>query len=181
MNQKSVFDTVRAAFGPLSPQQVDGFNVLFSEYVASTWTDSRWFAYLLATAWHETGFTMEPVREAFWMSELWREQHLRYWPWYGRGFCQLTWKANYAKADSELGLNGALLATPDLALKSDVAAKVIFKGMDEGWFTGRRLKDYIAGGTCDYVNARRIINGLDKASAIAAYAASFEKSLNVSL
>ena len=163
------------------PFEVGDYKALLAEYVASKWTDPRWFAYLIATVWHETDFTMEPVREAFWLSELWREQHLRYYPWYGRGFCQLTWRANYARADSELGLNGTLLASPDLALDPDVAAKVIFKGMEEGWFTGHKLKDYIAGGTCDYVNARRIINGLDKASTIAAYAASFEKSLNAYL
>lgn len=180
MNDKAFFDAVRTFFPTALDQQsqVDGFNALLAEYVASGWTDPRWFAYLLATAWHETDFTMQPVREAFWLSELWREQHLRYWPWYGRGFCQLTWRSNYAKADFELRFSGALLASPDKALELSIAAKVIFRGMDEGWFTGVRLRDHINVTTCDYVPSRRIINGLDKAAAIAAYAVSFAKCLD---
>ena len=38
-------------------------------------------AYLLATAFWETARTMQPVDEAFWLSEAWRKKNLRY----GRG------------------------------------------------------------------------------------------------
>ena len=48
--------------------------------------------YLLATAFWQTARTMQPVDEAFWLSEAWRKKNLRYWPWYGRGHCQLTWE-----------------------------------------------------------------------------------------
>jgi hypothetical protein len=44
-----------------------------------------------------------------------------------------------------------------------------------GWFTGRRLSQFIpTGGTADYLNARRIINGLDRAADIAAIAQNFQ-------
>lgn len=179
MNDKAFFDAVRVRFPPAlaHPSQVAGFNTLLAAYVSFKWTDFRWFAYLLATTWHETDYTMQPVREAFWETEVWREKHFRYWPWYGRGFCQLTWKGNYALADSALGLGGSLLKDPDEALHLDIAAKVIFRGMSEGWFTGRKLSDFIYGTTCDYRNSRRIINGLDKALTIAHYATGFEACL----
>jgi hypothetical protein len=73
---------------------------------------------------------MQPVREAFWLTENWRKTNLRYYPWYGRGFVQLTWEANYKRADEALGLNGALIANPDMALKPDIAAKSSSRGME---------------------------------------------------
>jgi hypothetical protein len=178
MNPKVFFDFIRGNFGDLTQPQVDGYNALLAEYGTSGWQDHRWFAYLLATAWHETDFTMQPVKEAFWEPEVWRERHLRYFPWYGRGFVQLTWSTNYARADHELNLAGTLVHTPDLALNLDVAARIIFRGMEAGWFTGKTLGDFIHGDTCDYVNSRRIINGTDKANAIAAYAAKFDKCIS---
>ena len=50
-------------------------------------------------------------------------------------------------------------------------------GMIRGWFTGRKLLDYIDGDRRDYVNARRIINGTDRAQVIAGYAMAFERAL----
>ena len=52
-------------------------------------------AYVLATTEWETAHTFKPVKEAFWLSESWRKNHLHYYPYYGRGFVQLTWKNNY--------------------------------------------------------------------------------------
>ncbi|NTV99551.1 MAG: carboxypeptidase, partial [Chlorobiaceae bacterium] len=49
-------------------------------------------AYVLATTQWETSQTFKPVREAFWESEEWRKKHFRYYPYYGRGYVQLTWK-----------------------------------------------------------------------------------------
>jgi hypothetical protein len=175
VNAQAFFNAIRSTFGPLSQTQVDGYNALLAGYADSQWQDPRWFAYLLATAWHETDFTMQPVKEAFWETEDWRHRNLRYYPWYGRGFVQLTWATNYERADHELNLIGALTRDPDLALNLSIATKVIFRGMAEGWFTGKKLGDYIFGDTCDYVGSRRIVNGLDKAAAIAVYATKFEK------
>lgn len=60
--------------------------------------------------------------------------------YFGRGYVQLTWKANYALAGGKLGLD--LVANPDLALDPGAAARILFLGMAEGWFTGKRLADY---------------------------------------
>jgi len=134
-------------------------------------------AYLLATACWETNSTMEPVKEAYWLSEEWREANLSYYPWYGRGFVQLTWEENYARADSELHLDGSLVADADLALDPSIASRIIITGMTEGWFTGKKLADYIDLTRSDYVGARKIINGTDHASDIASIAADYDKAL----
>ena len=125
--------------------------------------DLRWLAYMLATAFHETARTMQPVREAFWLSEQWRKTHLRYYPYYGRGYVQLTWSENYAKAGRSIGVN--LEASPDLALQPANAASVMFFGMTEGWFRRDRqnrsymLSRFFDHATDDPVGAREIVNG----------------------
>jgi hypothetical protein len=53
------------------------------------------------------------------------------------------------------------------------------RGMFEGWFTGKKLEDYIFGNTCDYVGARKIVNGTDRAETIAGYAEKFQSALLV--
>lgn len=132
-------------------------------------------AYVLATAWWETARTMEPVVEAYWLSEEWRRTHLRYYPWYGRGFVQLTWEANYKRAAQELGV--PLDKNPALALDPAIAVRVAVTGMRLGWFTGKKLADYITLQRSDFRGARRIINGTDKADEIAAYARDYDAAL----
>lgn len=174
------YASVRQSFGSLEQSQVDGFGALLQAFGVARWPLS-WVSYGLATAWHETAAKLQPVREAFWLNEDWRRKNLKYYPWYGRGFVQLTWQKNYARADEELGLAGALLADPDMALQPDIAAKICVFGMEHGWFTDKRLGDYLPmsgqGGFDAYVEARRIINGTDKASVIAKEAQQFESAL----
>lgn len=132
-------------------------------------------AYVLATAYWETARTMEPVREAFWLSEDWRKANLRYYPWYGRGFVQLTWETNYHKAGAELGLD--LTTDADKVMQPEISAEILVVGSRDGWFTGKRLDDYITLQTSNYRGARRIINGTDKAAAIAEIAREYEEAL----
>jgi hypothetical protein len=87
----------------------------------------------------------------------------------GRGFVQLTGRRNYAKAGSALGID--LVAKPDDALVPEIAARIIIRGMMEGWFTAKKL------GSQSYEEMRRIVNGTDKAAQIAGYAAKFEAAL----
>lgn len=140
-------------------------------------------AYALATAAWETNKTMQPVREAYWLSEGWRQKNLRYFPHYGRGYVQITWLPNYAKADEKLGLGGALVADLDMALRPDIAAAIMRAGMVEGWFTGKKLSDYLPAvgeaTAAQFAEARRIINGTDKAPQIAALAVLFQNALLV--
>ena len=62
-------------------------------------------------------------------------------------------------------------------MKPEYAINIMLEGMKQGWFTGRKLSDYIYQSKKDYVSARRIINGTDKANLIAGYADTFEKAL----
>ena len=163
------FAVVRKELGSLSQSQVVGFNTLLA--AMSGW-GHRWVAYGLATAWHETNATMQPVREAYWLSEEWRKKNLRYYPWYGRGYPQTTWKENYQNADDELGLGGSLMANPDRMLEPEIAAATMVRGMEEGWFTGKKLSDFAT-----YKDMRQIINGKDKEVKIAGYANTFERAL----
>jgi putative chitinase len=123
----------------------------------------------------------EPVREAYWTSEGWRKANLRYYPWYGRGYVQCTWEANYRRADAELGLGGKLLADADLMLKPEIAAPTMVKGMEEGWFSSHKLADTLPEdkpATLEQFTASRpIINGHDKAELIAGYADKFQAAL----
>lgn len=132
-------------------------------------------AYILATAFWESARTMKPVREAFWLSEQWRKANLRYYPWYGRGFVQLTWEENYIRAGQKLGCD--LTTDPDEAMRPDIAADVLVIGMLEGWFTGKKLPDYITLGRSDFHGARRIVNGTDKAKEIANIARDYDAEL----
>ncbi|MDS9470289.1 carboxypeptidase [Paracoccus sp. MBLB3053] len=134
-------------------------------------------AYVLATGLWETAWTMEPVIEAYWLSEEWRADNLDYYPWYGRGFVQLTWKENYERADSKLGLGGSLLDNPDRALEPFIAARVIVLGMQEGWFTGHQLGDYIDLQHSDFEGARAIVNPTDHAEDIARIAEDYDQAL----
>ena len=172
MNRTVFFDRVRAKpfAGSLTQKQVDGLNAILDAAGKHGVKDVRHLAYALATAYHETARTMQPI------AEYGKGKGQKYGvkgkygqvP-YGRGYVQLTWDENYERADRELGLNGALLKNFDLALKPDIAAAIMFRGMAEGWFTGKKLGDYFSGTKDDPVGARRIINGTDKASTIAGY------------
>lgn len=93
----------------------------------------------------------------------------------GRGFVQITGKDNYAKFSKLLGVD--LIGNPDLACNDDIAAKIIVIGMRDGLFTGKKLRDYFTPTSSDWVNARRIVNGLDRANDIAAYAKKFYAAL----
>ncbi|MGK8699656.1 glycoside hydrolase family 19 protein, partial [Brucella anthropi] len=95
-------------------------------------------AYVLATAYHETAHTMKPV------NEMGGEKYLRakkYWPFIGRGYVQITWRSNYERASKKLGVD--FVKKPELLLKPEYAAPIIIAGMVEGWFTGKKLSDYI--------------------------------------
>ena len=132
-------------------------------------------AYVLATVEWETAQTFKPVKEAYWMSEGWRQDHLRYFPYYGRGFVQLTWKSNYEKYSSILGVD--MVSNPDLALNPDIALFILVHGFKTGAFTGRKITDYINDHKCDFVKARRCINGTDRANTIAGIARRYDTSV----
>ena len=167
----------KGILGPkLEPNEVAGCEAVLK---AMAGTPVSHCAYALATAYHETARTMQPVLEAYWLSEGWRSRNLRYYPWHGRGYVQLTWARNYKSMGTALNL--PLFLHPDLALRYDVAYKIMSYGMTHGTFTGVSLSRYINEGKTDYLNARKIINSLDKADLIAGYATAIEQMLLSSL
>lgn len=184
------FATFRAkAGGKLTASQVQGTEVVLDTFKGQPLAHT---SYGLATDYHETNAKMQPVVEAYWLSEAWRKRNLRYYPWHGRGLVQITWRENYVRADAECAAAGLikpgqLLANPDLALRVDIAAFIMLRGMIEGWFTaskdGRRYTlDRMLPRTGvatrqQYEQARRIINGMDKAELVEDYAQWFERAL----
>lgn len=77
-----------------------------------------------------------------------------YAPWFGRGYIQLTWRANYEKASRDLNIPG-LVENPDLALEPETSAKILvwyWKGA-----TGNNPSRFAEQG--DWQGVRRAVNG----------------------
>jgi len=188
-NHKAFFVGYKQHFDPtLDQSQVDAIEYLLDRFEESLrWNDVRHIAYALATVYHETAASMRPVEEGYYLGSKARvkafQKTLRYYPFYGRGYVQLTWNTrripNYSKASRALGVD--FVANPDLVMEPEYAFEIMTLGMHEGWFTEKKLSDYIRGDQCDYLNARRIINGTDKAALIAGYARKFERILQSAL
>jgi putative chitinase len=156
--------------------QLQGFEAIFNEWDRLKLTDIRHLAYMLATAWHETAKTMQPIEEygkgkTKPYGKRIRQDGKPYTDtnqiFYGRGFVQLTWYENYKRAGIKLGVD--FIKNAALVMQMDNSVKIMFSGMMFGWFTGRKLSDYFNGDVSDPINARRIINGKDCADLIADY------------
>ena len=192
IDRAKFFARVRASpfAGSLSQSQVDGMGAVMDAAPADL--PITHLAYCLATTFHETARTMQPVKEyggPAYYTKMYDPKGSRphvakalgnIFPgdgakFAGRGYVQLTGRSNYARA---AGITGAdLVDNPDLAMKPDLAARIMFEGMSKGWFTGKKLADYFGAGKDDPVDARRIINGLDCAEAIAGHHRAFLKAL----
>lgn len=170
-------------FKSFTQEQVDGLNVFLDWYDNENpplpekyHLDDRNLAYVLATAYHETAATMQPIKEYG------SESYLKskpYYPWYGRGYVQLTWEDNYKYQDQKLGLRGALIQDPDLALDPKIALQIIVRGMYDGDFRPpHTLGKYFTDTLTDWYNAREIVNAAhDRASDIAGYAELFHNAI----
>jgi putative chitinase len=181
IQRKYFFDSVRSSLfgGSLNQSQVDGLNTLL-DYAEEIGIDDRHLAYLLATAAHETAWTMQPIKEygegkGKPYGEPAGPYNQRY---YGRGYVQLTWFDNYQKQDDKLKLKGELVKNPDLALDPEIARQILFHGCLDGDFTGICLGDHIicadpATDVTDYFEARTVVNGHDRATDIKNYAIKF--------
>lgn len=173
----------------MTQSQIDGVNFKLRAFAEARITDLRWKAYMLATSYHETARTMQPIEEYGKGRGKRYGRKIMYsgYPYelpdkiyYGRGDVQLTWYENYKKM-GEL-LNIPLLEQPELALNPEISAKIMIEGMTKGKsnrgdFTGVSLENYFNATKDDPINARRIINGLDKAELIAGYYYKFLEAL----
>jgi len=184
MNRSEFYARVRPMFGgALSQKQVDGIEAIMA---VTAGLPDEVQAYLLATAKHETADTMQPITEyggrkyfdKYDTGKLAKalgntpEADGDGFKYRGRGYVQITGRANYSKAGDWLKVD--LINNPDLALQPTIAAQILVRGCCNGWFTGKKLSDYLPG---DYINARRVVNGTDKADLIAGYARGFEAAL----
>lgn len=191
MNRKIFYDSIRTSLfhGKLTKQQVTGMEAKLDAWEASNYSDLRWLGYMLGTAYHETAKTMYPIEEFGKGKGKRYGKKIKYngqayiFPdkiYYGRGDIQLTWYENYELMGKILNI--PLLENPDLALDPCISAKIMIEGMTRGVskrgdFTGVSLEMYFNNTKEDYINARRIINGLDRATLIAEYAKRFYSAL----
>jgi hypothetical protein len=176
INKAIFYNEIRPLFGSLKTTQVIGMNAKLDYYNDNQDLMSiPQFAYVLATIFHETGTKMTPVNEIGKGIGKPYSKKINGNIYYGRGDIQLTWDYNYKKVG--IAIHQELLNNPDLALVPSISCEIAMKGMVLGWFTGKKLSDYITDSKTDFVNARRIINGTDKAVLIAGYADKFLGSL----
>lgn len=179
-HNKAFYDSIKGSLykGGLTQDQVDGINLLFGHLnKIENEMIVEFSAYILATVYHETDRKMEPIEEYYGSTT-------RYAPWYGRGYVQLTWEENYKKQEEkhyDKGEDYWVHKKKERALIPHVSADILVAGMIDGDFTGVGLGKYINGNDIDYVNARRVVNGTDKASTIASYAVEFEKALRAGI
>jgi putative chitinase len=176
INRKFFFDYVRLNLfgGRLKQSQVDGMNAILDEWEKKhADADDRMLAYILGTVHHETDKKFQGIEEYG------RGKGRKYGKpdpetgkaYYGRGFVQLTWKYNYEAMAKVLGVD--LVKKPELALDLKNCVRILFHGMMNGTFTGKKLSNYFSKTKEDWVNARRIVNVLDKAKLISGHSKKF--------
>lgn len=188
---KASFDYLRSVIGSLSQSQVDGLNFLVSKMKQAGFTYPE-AAYGLATVYIETGKTFQPVVERGSVSYFDKYDTGKLaaalgntpqkdgdgYKYRGRGYVQITGDRNYKLFGKLLDVD--LLGNPDLALDPEIAVKIMTHGMLNGSFTGvgfRRKRPVSRYNLHQYIQARNIINGTDRATEIAQFAMIFEKAL----
>lgn len=197
MNRAYFFQRVRGTIfsGRLSVMQVDGMERIldYRDQHAPDFDDDA-LAYVLATVKHETDHTMQPVLEKGGKARFFRLYDINgsrpskarelgnlqpgdgaKFP--GMGLVQSTGRANARRARQIvrrlLGEDVDFERTPKLLMKWEYALPVMFEGFRIGAWTGHKITTYIGNGRRDYRGARRIVNGTDRAGAIAAMAQAF--------
>lgn len=197
IDHTAFFNGYRNAFGRIKQDTVTGIELLGRQMESDPEiTDLRWAAYMLATVKHECANKWLPITEYGNKSyfdkynagttigkRLGNTQPGDGYKFRGRGYVQITGRANYDKLSKALNLpaDQNLIDHPENTLIPAVAYGIMSYGMRHGTFTGKKLADYISGDKCDYKNARRIINGLDQCDTIKGYAEKLESILRASI
>lgn len=151
--------------------------LILQECQNSDVTNLAQVTYVLATAEHEShlGEWMEEFASGWeyeWRVDLGNNQAGDGPRFKGRGFVQLTGRANYTDWAKRLGID--IVSDPEKVMEPEIAAKILVQGMRDGSFTGVNLNNHIGN---DFVHARKIINRLDRAEQIAAIADEYLKVL----
>ena len=190
------FAIIRLKFGSLSQEAVDNINLIVETCEKYNLTYPQ-TSYVLATTFWETARTFKPIEEygkgkgRKYGTIYTNTEGVKYgiagsggdtylysdYPhlYYGMGFVQLTHWVNYKFAGEQLGID--LLHNPHLALNAKYAAEILVRGFVQGWFTSKKISDYINDKNKGLLGARRCINGNDKAKEIADIAVGMEKAL----
>lgn len=208
LDRKKFYDHVRISVfgGRLLPLQVDGMENLLDvqeKYLPDIAVDE--LGYDLATSYHETGASMQPITErgarsyfdqyepgtkkGRMLGNTVKGDGFRY---RGEGHVMNTGRRNAAYATTQLNkkfnLGIDLIAHPELRGDPKISALSLFLGNREGWWTGKDLSDFLDGvdesdaeDLREFVNARRVVNGTDKAEKIGRYALGFEKAIRGAL
>jgi len=183
INREKFFNQYKKEFGSIKTKEiVNNINTMldslekFAHLFASEVFVEQ-LAYVAATVHHETGMRYSAFKELRQVKTdnparlRVRRLQDRYWltGYYGRGPVQLTWDYNYSWAEKATG--APLLKDPDLLLRNlALGYEVAVKGMVTGAFTGKSLNSYIAKDNIDFISARKVVNGRDRAVDIARYA-----------
>lgn len=191
INRAVFYNTIKPLLfhGHLNQKQVLGMESDLNFWEQCHLNDIRHLAYMMATEYHETAHTMQPIEEwgkgrgHSYGQKIKRSGAIYTSPneiYYGRGKVQLTWFENYQLMGRLLGID--LLHKPELALDMDIATSIMFEGMLRGSssfgdFTGKCLEMYFNNMIEDPLHARKIINGMDKAEEIEGYYWLFKKGL----
>jgi peptidoglycan hydrolase-like protein with peptidoglycan-binding domain len=151
--------------------------LVLAQCLASGVINRKQIAYVFATAEHESHFGRFMIELASGDAYEGRLDLGNIRPgdgrrYKGRGFVQITGRTNYTRWGKRLGLD--LVGKPELASRPDVGAQILVQGMRDGSFTSLKLDDFIGS---DFVSARKIINGLDRAQDIAAIAKAYAKAI----
>jgi hypothetical protein len=170
---------IRLHKGNLTDKQAKRLGIILHYCKKYKVTDARKVAYIVITAWHESDELLDLTEDRASKTKnptLYLLQN-RYWHtgYWGRGFVQITWESNYRKMGKLLKID--LVRNPDHMLDEHLAAEALVLGMKLGTYTGRKLCDYFNESRTDWVNARRIVNGLDRAKELAAQAQSLYEAL----
>ena len=214
IDRAKFYSVMRRELGALTQGRVEGTNAILDawEQRYCKQTSVPQFATCLATAYWETAHTMKPIHEYGDRARFMRlydvsgsdpDRARRYGntevgdgaKYCGRGLVQLTWKVNYAKATKrlrELKIIDAgvdFVKNPDLVMQDRYAIPIMFIGMEEGWFTGKKLDDIVDDDISadlkdekqDLLRSRAIINGKDKAEQIAEIGLTFLRALVASV
>ena len=181
-NEKAFYDTARLTLfgGKISRIQFDRLSILLSTAISYGQVTVPHAAYMLATAhWETDRFNaMEEYAtgEAYeGRADLGNTQPGDGKRFKGRGFPHLTGRKNYQWGSLASGRD--LISDPTVAADPHVSAELLVNGMMQGVFTGVGLGRFINEKGTDYVNARRVHNGLDRAETIADLAERYEVAL----
>ena len=189
--------------GKLTQSQVEGTEVILDFWeslpidISGTFEENwniriiEWLAYILATTYHETAHTMQPLDEGGSNAYFRRYEDNKKLArrlgndrkgdgakFHGRGYVQITGRANYTKMSKIV--REYYPDAPDFTIDPSAvkipkyAVLILFYGMFQGTFTGKALKHYIGdpdkGQFSSFYHARKIVNGLDRAKDIERYA-----------